>query len=194
MNTKSPTLILFTVITTFFINGCQAPPPQTSTYNPKASAYNIQLGLGYLKQGNRQRAKQKLLTAVAEAPNSPYANEALAYYFENTHEVNQAENYYQKAITLAPKSGAILNNYATFLCRHKHYKEALYYFSKAAADSEYINTALAYKNAGFCAKAAHDTVLAKKYFKQALEQDPSLKQAREELNQLNNYHDARNSH
>lgn len=179
MNIKNPTLLI--MLLTIFLSACQTEAPSTSAYNPKASAYNMQLGLGYLKQGNRQRAKQKLLTAVAQAPNSPYANEALAYYFEKTQEINQAEYYYQKAIQLAPKTGAILNNYGTFLCRQKQYQEAFNYFLKAVSDPEYLNTALAYENAGICAEAAHDSSAAKAYFKKALEQDPSLIQAAEAL-------------
>lgn len=137
----------------------------------------MQLGLAYLKQGNRQRAKQKLLTAVAEDPNSPYANEALGYFFEQTHEIKQAEWYYNKALQMAPNSGAILNNYGDFLCHQKKYAEANQYFLKAASDPNYLNTALAYENAGICALAAHHPNEAKKYFKIALEQDPSLKKA-----------------
>ena len=179
---KSPTLPM--IIFAIFITSCQTESTLPPHYNPKASAYNMQLGLAYLKQGNRQRAKQKLLMAIDEAPDSPYANEALAYYFENTQEINQAEYYYQKALQLAPQSGAILNNYATFLCRQKKYQEANDYYLKAVSDLNYLNTALAYENAGICSVAANHTEEAKKYFKKALAQDPSLKGASEELSRL----------
>src|SRR5690242_7983555 len=83
----------------------------------KAASYNVQLGLGYLKQGDRPRAKKKLLTALEQEPTSADVNSAMAYYFEQTGEQNQAEKYYLKAITLSGNKGAQLNNYGAFLCR-----------------------------------------------------------------------------
>ncbi len=155
--------------------------PVDNTHNPKAAAYNVQLGLAYLEQDNRQRAKQKLLMAMAEDPNSPAVNDALAYYFEKTQDFPDADKYYQQAVQLDPKAGAALNNYGAFLCRQAHYKEANAYFLKAIADTQYVNTALAYENAGLCAVAANQWDDAKHYFKKALAQDPSLQQSSEEL-------------
>jgi type IV pilus assembly protein PilF len=182
MKPKSPTL-LFLLAFIFCLSSCQTEKPPTAI-NPKASSYNMQLGLAYLKQGNRQRAKQKLLTALEQNPNSPYTNEALGYYFEQTKELNQAEFYYNKALQLTPNSGAILNNYGSFLCHQKRYTEANVYFLKAAQDPHYLNTALAYENAGICALAAKKPQTAKKYFEIALEQDPSLKKSSKELVKL----------
>ena len=177
MKSNLPTLFVAVIIS---LVSCQINKT-TAPINPKASSYNMQLGLAYLKQGNRQRAKQKLLIAIAQNPNSPYANEALGYYFEQTQEAAQAELYYNKALQLAPNTGAILNNYGDFLCHQKRYTEANEYFLKAAADSHYLNTALAYENAGICALAAHKTIDAEKYFKIALLQDPSLKESQKLL-------------
>lgn len=60
----------------------------------KAALYNVQLGLGYLKQGDRPRAKNKLLVALEQEPKSPDVNSALAYYFEQTKDLEEAEKYY----------------------------------------------------------------------------------------------------
>ena len=109
------------------------------------------MGLGYLKQGDRPRAKKKLLTALEQEPTSPDVNSAIAYYFEQTKELKQAEKYYLKALSLAGNSGAQLNNYGTFLCRQGDYKKAENYFLKAVKDVQYVNTAGAYENAGLCA-------------------------------------------
>lgn len=176
---KSPTLILL-IASSLCLTNCQIATP-VAPINAKASVYNMQLGLAYLKQGNRQRAKQKLLTALSQNPYSAYANEALGYYFEQTQETQLAEQYYRQALELAPNSGAILNNYGDFLCHQKKYAEANEYFLKAANDTHYINTALAYENAGLCALSAHKPAEARKYFKIALEQDPSLKTSSEAL-------------
>ncbi|MFI4963205.1 MAG: type IV pilus biogenesis/stability protein PilW [Legionellales bacterium] len=147
----------------------------------KAATYNVQLGLGYLKQGDRPRAKKKLLLALDQAPGSPDVNAAIAYYFEQTSELDQAKKYYLKAVTLSANSGAQLNNYGTFLCRQGDYQKAETYFLKAVKDLHYLNTSGAYENAGLCSLAIPDKDKAKHYFGAALGQDPSRKQSLYEL-------------
>ncbi len=147
----------------------------------KAASYNVQLGLGYLKQGDRPRSKKKLLTALEQAPNSPDVNAAMAYYFEQTKELEQAKKYYLKAISLSSNSGAQLNNYGTFLCRQGDYAKAETYFLKAIKDVQYVHTSGAYENAGLCALGVPDYTKAKLYFTNALSQDPSRRESLYEL-------------
>jgi type IV pilus assembly protein PilF len=149
-----------------------------------AALYNTQLGLAYLKQGHRSRAKRKLLTALKAAPNLPEANVAMAYFFEKTGDLVTAKIYYQKTLSLAPNNGAQLNNYGAYLCRIGQYKEADSYFLKAVGDINYIHTAGAYENAGLCATALGDYDKAKRYFEQALAHDPDRQQSLFELTKI----------
>lgn len=146
-----------------------------------AASYNTQLGLAYLNQGDRPRAKRKLLTALAQAPDSPEANASMAYFFEKCGDMERAGVYYRKAMAYAPKNGAQLNNYGAFLCRRGHYIQSESYFLQAIRDTQYIHTAGAYENAGLCAAAIPDYTKARMYFIKALEQDPSRKQSLNEL-------------
>lgn len=150
----------------------------------EAALLNTRLGLAYLKQGDRPRAKRKLVTALDQAPDSPNVNSAMAYFMENTGMLDNARIYYQKALSVAPNNGAQLNNYGAFLCRQEHYKQAEQYFLRAIQDVHYENTAAAYENAGLCALAVPEDDKAKLYFNKALEQDPSRKQSLYELVQL----------
>ncbi|MCW8385556.1 type IV pilus biogenesis/stability protein PilW [Fluoribacter dumoffii] len=150
----------------------------------KAASYNVQLGLGYLKQGDRPRAKKKLITALEQEPTSPDVNSAMAYYFEQTKELDQAEKYYIKALSLSGNAGAQLNNYGAFLCRQGDYKKAESYFLKAVSDLKYVHTAGAYENAGLCALSVPNEDKAKIYFVKALNQDPSRKVSFYELLKL----------
>lgn len=150
----------------------------------KAASFNLQLGLGYLKQGDRPRAKKKLLLALDQQPESPDVNAALAYYFEKTTEIDQAKKYYHKAISLSNNGGAQMNNYGTFLCRQGDYQGAEKYFLNAVKDQNYLNTAAAYENAGLCALGVPDNDKAKSYFLKALNQDPSRKQSLYEVIKL----------
>lgn len=147
----------------------------------EAASYNTQLGMAYLKQGDRPRAKRKLLTALELAPDSPEVNVAMAYFLEKTGDMKEAKTFYKKALSLAPSSGAQLNNYGTFLCRSGNYQDAERYFLKAVADVHYVHSAGAYENAGLCASAIPDYNKAVLYFNKALGQDPHRKQSLVEL-------------
>lgn len=153
------------------------------TYD-EAASYNASLGLAYLKQGDRPRAKRKLLKALAQAPNSPSVNTAMAYFMEKTGEITSADFFYKKAILADSKQGASFNNYGTFLCRHGQRKEAERYFLKAAQNLQYEQTAQAYENAGLCAQTIPDYPKAVYYFKKALQADPLRQQARNELQKI----------
>lgn len=182
MQKKITNFSIFLMSVSVWLTSCHwQPEEKTQSYNPKASTYNVQLGLAYLQQGNRQRAKQKLLKALQQSPNSPEANDAMAFYLENTQDIHDAEKYYQQAIHFSPHNGASLNNYGTFLCRQKIYNKADIYFRKAIAEPTYLNTAKAYENAGLCALAASHNDRARYYFKKAKEQDPNLKLSIEEF-------------
>ena len=146
-----------------------------------AALYNTQLGLAYLKQGDRARAKRKLLTALTQAPNSPDVNASMAWFMEQSGEMDRAQAYYKKAMAAAPGNGAQLNNFGAFLCRRGQYRQADTYFLRAVNDAQYEHTAGAYENAGLCASAIPDYKKAKKYFFRALEQDPLRKQSLYEL-------------
>lgn len=151
----------------------KSPPPVNDKVNlKKASSFNVQLGLGYLKQGNMTRAKRKLVTALKQTPNSAQAVGAMAYFFETTGQYKKAESYYHKAMKLAPKQGAEINNYGAFLCRQGRYKLADKYFQKAINDIDYVNSPAALENAGLCALEIPNMALAESYFSQALQQDP----------------------
>ncbi len=147
----------------------------------EAASYNVQLGLAYLKQNDRPRAKRKLLNARRLDEKSPDVNSALAYYFEKSGEMEEAKKYYDKALVLSHNSGAQLNNYGTFLCRQGEYEQAEAYFVKAVKDEQYLHTAGAYENAGLCAMGIPNMAKAKMYFNHALQQDPSRQQSLEEL-------------
>lgn len=141
-----------------------------------AAVYNTKLGLAYLGQGDRDRAKAKLLLALKEDPTSAYVNGAMAYYLEQAGELERSRAYYLNAIKLSAQDGASMNNYGAFLCRHGQYLKAETYFLKAVLDEHYAHTSGVYENAGLCMMAI-DKTRAAFYFKKALRQDPLRKQS-----------------
>jgi type IV pilus assembly protein PilF len=177
-------LPIFSLLCFILLQACQhsvsnieKPAPLSLEKSHTAAAYNTQLGLAYLKQGDMPRAKRKLLTALNLNSKSPDAHAAMAYFLEKTGNLQEAKNYYQKALILSSHGGAQLNNYGTFLCRMGNYNEAEQYFLKAARDVRYIYSAAAYENAALCAEASLDYIKAENYFLIALKQDPKRKLA-----------------
>lgn len=152
--------------------------------NSVAANDNMQLGLAYLEQGDRVRAKHKLLLALQQDKNSVQVQDAMAYFLEEMGDEQQAEIYYLRAVQLAPNSGVALNNYGVFLCRIGKYAESEKQLLAATHDSNYLNTAKAYENAGLCAQEIPDLINAKQLLLLAVKQDPSLAQAWFELAQI----------
>ena len=159
------------------LTGCQSSKPKKDpnivSVNPKAAELNVQLGMAYMSQGDMDRAKSKLLYAMKQDPKSTLALSAMAYYLEVTDDIPNAEAYHQRALSMAPKEGRILNNYGTFLCRQKRYEDAEKYLLQAATDINYLSVAGAYENAGLCAKSVADVDKAYYYFRKAVLKDPN---------------------
>lgn len=146
---------------------------------------NAQLGIAYLEKNDVQRAKQKLLLALEQAPSIPETWYSMAYFLETTGDKHEAEKHYLKAIALAPSQGEAKNNYGTFLCRTGHYQAAIQQFLLAAHDHNYINPAAAYENAGLCALRIPDQKKARYYFQQALKRDSSRLLSSQKLGSMN---------
>jgi type IV pilus assembly protein PilF len=145
---------------------------------------NTQLGIAYLEQGSVFRAKQKLLLALEEAPQIPETWYSMAYFYETTGNNAQANKYYLKSIQIAPKRGDVQNNYGTYLCRIGNYKDSIQHFLLAAEDTNYLDTASAYENAGLCALKIPNRRQAMAYFKRAVAGDPNRAMAATELAKL----------
>lgn len=170
--------VLLLLLYCFLIGGCvsqerQAELEEKAKNMAKASDLNVQLGLGYLRQGNMRRAKSKLMLALEEAPESTDALGGMAYYFDKVGEKKHAQQYFLKALKASHGKGAELNNYGAFLCREGKFLEATEYFVKASEDIDYLNISGALENAGLCSLEMPNETLAISYFKKALEQDPS---------------------
>lgn len=164
----------FLMILLFGVTACHLHQPSENEIRKSeiGAGYNVELGVGYLQQGNIPRAKAKLLLALKQAPDWPPALDAMGYFLEKTGDADQALVYYQRSLAVAPHDGKVLNNYGTFLCRQKKYVQAEHYFLAAVKDPNYLTTAEAYENAGLCALNIPDDKKAEAYFKKALLQEP----------------------
>ena len=126
-----------------------------------------------LRQGQLVEAERQARAAVAADPVSADARTVLAVVLQQRGDARQAGTEYEKAVSLAPTRGAVLNNYAVWLCGNGRAAESLPLFDRALADPAYPTPAAALANAGACALAAGQGARADQQLRQAIALDPA---------------------
>ena len=119
-----------------------------------AAAFNLQLGVTYLQQGNLAVAKEKLERAAKQNPDSPAVHSAMGLLYERLGDQKRADEEHRRALARAPGDPEILNNYAVYLCRNGRSAEGVQRFEQAASNPLYRTPWAAYTNAGVCLRAA----------------------------------------
>ncbi|MES2211691.1 MAG: type IV pilus biogenesis/stability protein PilW [Pseudomonadota bacterium] len=138
----------------------------------KAAELNIALGLAYLKQGDVERARDKLLRASRLNPQNPEVYEALGVYYEHVRLLPRAEESYWKALSLAPESAGANYHFGAYLCHMQQYAKAEGYFQVALEDQHYPKIGELLETAGVCAYQAGNHVLAEAYLTRAVRESP----------------------
>lgn len=149
------------------LQACVAVDPQYSR-NEKASAINVELGIGYMQQNNLELASEKMLKALRQNPNSAPAHNAYAILQERLKQHDLAEYHYKKAISLDSKNSEASNNYGAFLCRNGREAESEEYFLTALENPLYKTPEYAYTNAALCLNRINQKNVAKEYLHKAL--------------------------
>ena len=149
------------------LQACVAVNPG-QTNNEKASAVNVQLGIGYLQQNKLELASEKLTKAVRQDPNSASAHNAYAILQDRLLQTELAEYHYQKATSLDPRDSQAANNYGAFLCRNGREIESEKYFLRALDNPLYSTPEYAYTNAAVCLIKVNQIDTAKDYLRKAL--------------------------
>ena len=153
-----------------------------------AAAYNVQLGIAYLHQGDIALAKDKLDRALAEAPNSADVHSARAMLFARMHDPDKADAEFRTSLRLAPHDPEVVNNYAVYLCQNGHTNEGVRRFEEAAHNALYRTPEAAYTNAGVCLRAAKRDAEARGNFGRALQIRPNFAEAAYQLTELEFQH------
>ena len=167
---------------------------QSHEQSEEAAELNVQLGIGYLRQGDWQTARVKLEKAVELNPDNVVARRALGLVYQNLGDAKGAEKQYRKAVSLASRDPDALDSLAAFLCGEESgQKEAMKLFDRALSiplSKSFSNKALINTNAGVCIKTS-DLARAEDYLRAALVADPQYGEALLQLadvsNQRGNY-------
>lgn len=152
-------------------------PRSMETQRESAAQANLQLGIGYLRQGNLALAQTKLERANVEDPHNANIHAALGLLDERLGKDKDADKEYRTALSLAPQDPSMLNNYAVYLCSHGRAAEGVHNFEAAASNPLYSSPWAAYTNAGVCQRQAHHENDAAELFTRAIRSNPSYAEA-----------------
>ncbi|MEX1666399.1 type IV pilus biogenesis/stability protein PilW [Zhongshania arctica] len=162
--------ILVMLLSALVLSACvttQSGGFASKTDDKKAFETSLQLARSYIAQGNWDQAKRHLQYVEAADKNNPETLEALALVFQNTGELELAEQYYLRSISLAPKASRVRNNYAAFLYARGRYAEAASQLEVVVQELLYERRVEAFVNLGRCYIQLNQLTKAEDAFKRA---------------------------
>jgi len=144
----------------------------------------VQLGIGYLQQGQTERAKVPLKKALELDSSNADAHAALALVFQIEMEPKLADEHFRKAISQRRDDARLLNNYGSFLYEQQRYQEALERYTEAAQDNLYPERSRVFENLGLTSLQLQQREQAKAYFERSLRLNSRQPRALMEMAQL----------
>ena len=177
MTYRFPLWCLFAAITLSACSGDKAVQRSEPGSKERIARTNTELGMGYLQQGERKLAIEKLQRAIEADSDYAPAQHGIAIAYQEFGQLELAEKHYRQALKLLPLDGALHNNFGAFLCGQKKYAEGDEQFRAALRDPTYATPQTALENAGLCALDVPDNEKAEQYLRQALKVDANLKGA-----------------
>lgn len=138
---------------------------------------NFLVGAEYIRQGNYEKAQERLNKAKEVKPDYAPTYNALGVLYQSIGEVEQAEENFKYSLKLDKDNSGTMNNYGQFLCSQGKVEEAEELFNDAAADPLYRTPEAALTNAGSCALMNGRERDAVDYFERALKLNPRVARA-----------------
>ena len=146
-----------------------------------AAKTNIQLGIGYLQQGNYPVAREKLERSLKQNPKDPDVHTSLGLLYDRVGETRKADQHYREALRLAPDNPDVSNNYAIYLCKLGRIDDGVERFTAVAVNKYYRTPEVALTNAGACLRGAKRPDEAEQKFLAAIKARPDYSEATVQL-------------
>ena len=156
----------------------------------QAAAINTQLAVEYLRHDNLSAAHEVIDKALKQNSRTAETQMTAGMVYDRLGEHKKSLAYFDQAAKLAKDNPDVLNNVAVYLCRSGERKRGEEYFLSAASSPLYKTPAVAYTNAGRCAREDGRLKDAEQYFRKALtfqaDQPDALLQLAEVTHELGN--------
>ena len=190
-NTKKLTtlLLLGSFFSALFLMGCTTTTTSSIAKNKevdkeKVMDNRLQLALGYMGQGNHERAREHLNKAMEVDSRSPELHDVWELLYQREKELEAAESHYKKALSYDPKFTRGRNNYGLFLLRLNRIEEAYQQFLIGSQDLGYPKRAELFYKVGITALRLNKNKEAEDAFTKAAILSPSMSAAYLELAEL----------
>ena len=182
-------LLLSGIFSVFFLMGCtttttSSTASKSDVNTEKVVDNRLQLALGYMGQGNHERAREHLNKAMAVNSSSPELHDVWALLYQREGELEAAESHYKKALSYNPKFTRGRNNYGLFLLRLNRTEEAYQQFVIGSEDFGYPKRAELFYKVGITALRLNKNKEAEDAFTKAAILNPSMSVAYLELAEL----------
>ncbi|MBX3637612.1 MAG: type IV pilus biogenesis/stability protein PilW [Rubrivivax sp.] len=145
--TKTPTGTLPALLAAaLLLGGCVAVAPdgtpraQESAGDPERLAQvRLALAAEYLGRGQPEIALTEVRRALAVRPEMAEAHALQGVIQARLGDARQADESFQRALRLNPRSGETMHQYGWFLCQERRYDDAEAMFERALAQPQYRN-------------------------------------------------------
>ncbi len=166
------TFVLLTVtLSALLVTACQTP--DTLSKDPeKAVKVRTQLAAEYIKTGDLDAAKRALDQALEVDSRDATANMMMGVLLQQEGSqlnLDKAESYFRRSISIEPKNAQARNNYGAYLYQIGRYKDAIEQLEIAGATLGYEQRYQALENLGRIYLKLGNVANAEKTFKQALQ-------------------------
>ena len=171
-------IIAFSIVLATALTSCTSGgTTNVRSKSSQAAEYNAKLGAEYLRKNRLTLAAEKLQKALSQNPYSESANHYYALLQQKLGNNPLALKHFKRAIKVSQRNPDLHNNYGSFLCSIKRYKQAIREFAIAVKDPLYKTPEFAYTNAGVCIAESDTGENPEPYFRKALEINPKFSSA-----------------
>ncbi len=193
------TPIALVLLLSLFVSACASTNTSGGSKTDAATAELVQrhldLAVGYLRNRDYPRAKEKLAKALEIDARNANALATYGLVFQLEGEQALAEDYFKRAVKQDPQSAQIQNSYGAFLFSEKRFQEAIQQLSKASEDRFYANRPTVFENLGVAYKRIGNNEAAEFAFTRATQLNPGQPRALIEMGDIRfdqqNYIEAR---
>lgn len=161
------------------VAGCASQSGSTSaqrgmTRSQASAKAHTELAAQYYERAQYGVALEETAKALRADPDYASAYNVRALVHMALREYKDAEDDFKRSLRLREDDPDTHNNYGWFLCQRGREREAMPHFMTALKDPLYTTPALAYLNAGVCAKRTGQMQDAEEFLRKALLLQPDL--------------------
>ncbi len=168
--------ILVLPLCAVLLSACVSTAPNRGS-DTDAARYNARLAAAYLDRGEPDVAMEKINKALDQDRSLAEAHLVKGMILARAREYHDADEYYEDAARLARDNTAVLNNVAAYYCERGRYRDGEKIFLDVARMPTFARPAIAYANAGMCARRIPELERAAQHFRRSLAMEPTYRLA-----------------